>query len=129
MNGRATRMRLPALALFAIAGLLPGAANAAIPGGPGGDTPRAYPSHVIGAGTSQWNGQALPGTVTLGGSADKDLARTLLTGFHRKSVMRSFRPVFFDKPNLSAEEKELAERKLWSAVTHIRELMDAQKKP
>lgn len=68
------------------------------------------------------------GAKTLGGSADADLARTLLAGFHRKSIMRSFRPIFYDKKDMSPEERELADRKLWGTVYHVQELMRAQAK-
>lgn len=88
------------------------------------------------AGVDPATGRAYPGVafareggaLTLGGRDEKDLARTLLAGFHRKSVMRSFRPVFFDKQKPTPQEQELAERKLWSAVFHVQELMEAQKK-
>lgn len=68
------------------------------------------------------------GTKTLGGSADADLARTLLTGFHRKSIMRSFRPIFYDKKDMRPEDRDIADRKLWGTVYYVQDLMKAQAK-
>ena len=64
----------------------------------------------------------------MGGSSDVDLARTLLSGFHRTSIMRSFRPIFYDKKDMTPEEKELADRKLWGTVYYVQDLMKAQAK-
>ncbi|HYG75349.1 MAG TPA: cytochrome c [Planctomycetota bacterium] len=66
------------------------------------------------------------GTLTLGGSSETDLARTLLTGFHDRSPMRSFKPYFYPQENPLPAQKSEGDRKLWSIVHYVRQLMDAQ---
>ena len=59
----------------------------------------------------------------LSGNSEEDIARTVMCGFHMRSLMRSFRPFIYDKDNPSAEEKALMDRKFWGLVFYVRELM------
>ncbi len=65
------------------------------------------------------------GAEMLGGSSEDDIARTLLTGFHTRSKMMSFKVYLYGDEPTAAEQKE-GERKLWGAVHYTRELIAKQ---
>jgi mono/diheme cytochrome c family protein len=67
------------------------------------------------------------GTETLAGSTDEDLARTLLTGFHRRSPMLSWKNSFYGSADPSPADKIEGDRKLWGTVFYCRELMERAK--
>jgi mono/diheme cytochrome c family protein len=68
------------------------------------------------------------GTQMLSGSGDEDMARTLMTGFHQLSPMRSFKAYFYLSESPTAAQKIEGDRKLWGSVLYARELINAQKK-
>jgi len=67
------------------------------------------------------------GMQTLSGSSEMDIARTLMTGFHERSPMRSFKPYFYPRENPLPAQRIEGDRKLWGLVHYVRDLMDAQK--
>jgi hypothetical protein len=78
MTDRAIRMLLATMALAAFAALVAGTANAR-PAGGADDPSHAYPSHVIGAGASQWDGRTLPGAVAVSGAEVTEVPRRRVT--------------------------------------------------
>jgi len=68
------------------------------------------------------------GKLMLGGSSDDDIARTLMTGFHSRSPMRSFQPYFYPHEAPTPSQKIEGDRKLWGTVFYSRELINAQAK-
>jgi mono/diheme cytochrome c family protein len=63
------------------------------------------------------------GTEMLGGSSEADLARTLLTGFHRRSPMLSWRTYLYGSSDPTPAQKAEGDRKFWGLVYYCRELM------
>lgn len=68
------------------------------------------------------------GLELLSGLSDDDIARTLMTGLHDRSPMRSFRAYFFSE-NATESEKALNERNFWGLVYYVQDLIAAQKAP
>jgi len=79
MTDRAIRMFLRTTAVAVFAALLAGTANARIPAGGGDDPSHSYPSHVIGAGASQWDGRTLPSAVDVSGDDATPVPRRRVT--------------------------------------------------
>ena len=63
------------------------------------------------------------GTQMLGSSSEADFARTLLTGFHRRSPMLSWRTYLYGSADPAPAEKTEGDRKLWGLVYYCRELI------
>lgn len=66
------------------------------------------------------------GISTLGGSSEEDLARTIMCGFHRRSMMRGFKPSIYDTENPSPAQKAEMDRKFWGVVYYTRDLIEKQ---
>ena len=67
------------------------------------------------------------GTEMLGGAADEDFARTLITGFHRRSPMLSWKNYLYGSSDPSPAQSSEGDRKLWGLVFYCRELMKRTK--
>ena len=67
------------------------------------------------------------GAETLSGNTDEDIARTLLTGYHRRSPMLSWKNYFYGSANPSPAEQTEGDRKLWGTAFYCRELMERAK--
>jgi mono/diheme cytochrome c family protein len=68
------------------------------------------------------------GQAMLGGNSEEDIARTLLTGFHQSSLMRSYEAFFYAEKDLAADEKAAADRRFWGVVYHTHSLLEAAAK-
>lgn len=68
------------------------------------------------------------GVQMLGGSSERDIARTLLAGLNGRSPMRSLRAYLYPSENMTPEEKRDADRKFWGVVVYARGLIEAQGK-
>ena len=51
-----------------------------------------------------------------------------MTGFHSRSLMRSFKPYLYPNENPTPSQKIEGDRKLWGTVFYARELINAQAK-
>lgn len=68
------------------------------------------------------------GAFMLGGSSERDIARTLMAGMNGRSPMRSVKSYLYPSESMSAEQMRDADRKLWGVVIYVRGLIEAQKK-
>ncbi len=66
------------------------------------------------------------GTQMLGGGSDEDIARTLMTGFHRRSPMMSFKNFIYTEKDPSPDALREMDRRFWGIVFYTRELLKAQ---
>ena len=63
------------------------------------------------------------GTEMLGGNSEEDFARTLLSGFHKRSPMMSFKIYFYGSADPTPEQKVAGDRLLWGTVYFCRDLL------
>ena len=68
------------------------------------------------------------GAFMLGGSSERDIARTLLAGLNGRSPMRSLKAYLYPSENMTADQKRDADRKFWGIVVYVRGLIVDQAK-
>jgi len=68
------------------------------------------------------------GVYMLGGSSERDVARTLLAGLNGRSPMRSVKAYLYPSETMGADQKREADRKFWGLVMYVRGLMEDQAK-
>lgn len=68
------------------------------------------------------------GKSMLSGNSEDDIARTLLTGFHKSSPMQSYLSHFHPEKDPSPQEKADADMRFWGVVYHTHSLLEAAAK-